>query len=252
MQILVKDLSFVYSNGKSKLQVLNNLSFNIKKGEFIAIVGPSGCGKTTLLNCLSGILKPTSGKILVDKKLPKPGYKTGFVFQDHLLLPWRTIIRNITFGLELKGIKKEEARNKAREVLELLNLSDFENYYAHQLSGGMKQRVNLARALICDPEILLLDEPFAHLDAQIRELMQQELLKIFNKTKKTFILVTHQIDEAIFLADKLIILSKRPGEIKEIINIDIKRPRSLKVKNEKEFLKIKNHVWNIIQDEIFI
>lgn len=243
MKIYINDLTVTYKNNNAMLTALKNLSLQIKESEFMSIIGPSGCGKTTLLNCLAGLLKPTSGEILIDdKKVKKPGEKTAMVFQDSLLLPWRNILKNVTYGLEVKKINTDKAKKQAKDALTLLNLNGFENYYPHELSGGMKQRVNLARALVCNPEILLLDEPFAHLDAQTRELMQYEVLNIFKKTRKTFIFVTHNIDEAIFLGQRLVILTKRPGEIKEIIEINKKhKPQT-----------IRNHVWKLIKDEIQI
>lgn len=246
----VENLSFDYHNSKKlRTKALDKISFIVKKGEFITIVGPSGCGKTTLLYCLGGLLKPTKGEILIqNKKITKPGKDRSVVFQDSLLLPWRTVSKNIAFGIEMQKLPKEEIVARVNRFIELTRLEGFENHYPHQLSGGMKQRVNLARALAFDPEILLLDEPFSHLDAQSRELMQKELLDIYEKTGKTFILVTHHIDEAIFLADKVIVLGKRPGWVKKIIKIDFLRPRKLTLKNTPSFLKEKKQIWNLLFD----
>ncbi|MFA5932446.1 MAG: ABC transporter ATP-binding protein [Microgenomates group bacterium] len=243
--ISFENMSLTYFNPIKNLstEALRNISLKVYQGEFVTIVGPSGCGKTSLLYCLGGLINPTKGNLTVKGK-------TAVVFQDSLLLPWRTVLGNVVYGLEIQKIKKSEVQSKARQVIKLVGLSDFENYHPYELSGGMKQRVNLARALCTEPEVLLLDEPFAHLDAQTRELMQQELINISQKNKKTFIFVTHQIDEAIFLADKIIVLSKKPGTIKEIIKVNLPKPRTLNLKNTAKFAKIKKHVWRLISNEV--
>lgn len=249
------NLSFTYFNPLKNLstQALKNISLTVKKGEFVTIVGPSGCGKTSLLYCLGGLIKPTGGKIMLSgKKVTGPSKEKAIVFQDPLLLPWRTVLGNALYGLEMQKLSKQEAVKKARKYLQLVGLNEFENFHPNELSGGMKQRVNLARALCLEPEVLLLDEPFSHLDAQTREFMQQELLNIYQKTKSTFIFVTHEIDEAIFLADRVIVLSKRPGAVKAIIKVNLPRPRNLNLKTRFEFAKIKKKIWQLIADEINI
>jgi ABC-type nitrate/sulfonate/bicarbonate transport system ATPase subunit len=219
--------------------------------EFISLVGPSGCGKTTFLRILDGLIPHDDGEILLDgKTVIKPGPDKGFVFQESSLLPWRTVIDNVILGLELQGVGNREARKKAERYIALVGLAGFEQHYPHELSGGMQQRVNLARALIVDPQVLLMDEPFASLDAQTREIMQAELLKMWNHTKKTVIFVTHQIEEAIYLSDRVVVFSARPARIREIVKVDIPRPRSLNVKRSKEFLDLADHVWGIIQEEV--
>jgi len=252
MKVDIKNFSFSYGTRNSSLPVLDDISLTVKKGEFVCILGPSGCGKTTLLNCLLGFEKTQDGKILIDGKPIKMGQKALMVFQDALLLPWRNVLKNLTFGLEIQKVNKKLARKKAKKVLKLLNLSEFEEYYPHELSGGMKQRVNFGRALVCDPEIVLLDEPFAHLDGQTREMLQKEIHNVCIKTKKTYIFVTHEIDEALYLADRVVILHKRPGKIKKIIKVDFKKPRPLSVKYTKNFLKLKKEVWETIKNEIYI
>ncbi len=252
--IEIKDLSFSYLNSKKEqTNALDNVNFNITKGEFLAIVGPSGCGKTTLLNCLDGLLQPSSGKILINgEKVVEPGFDRAYIFQDPLLLPWRTVLGNIKFGGQMQRLKKETLDKKSRELVRAMHLRGFEYHYPHQLSGGMKQRVNIARALCVSPQILLLDEPFSNLDAQIREIMQQELLNIYDENKKTFIFITHSIDEAIFLADKIIVLTRHPGTVKKIINVKFKRPRDISIKDSKEFIFIRREIAKIIKDEIHV
>lgn len=211
MKISIQNLTYTYPNG---LTALKNLSLEVKQGEFLAILGPSGCGKTTLLNCISGLFKPTFGQILIDgEPIKKAGEKTAMVFQDSLLLPWRNVLQNITLGMEIKRYKKTDSLVWAKKLISMVGLDGFEDSYPHQLSGGMKQRVNLARALSVKPEILLLDEPFSHLDPKMRKTLQLELLKIYKETRATFILVTHQEEEAKFLAEKVALLSGRPGRI---------------------------------------
>lgn len=247
--ISFKNISLTYFNSSKNqpTQALSDISFEIKQGEFITIIGPSGCGKTTLLNCLAGLIQPQTGEILIDNKPIKAlGQKTAMVFQDPLLLPWRTVLGNIIYGLEINGVSQDIAQKKAKNILITLGLSEFEKYYPHQLSGGMRQRVNLGRALICNPDILLLDEPLSHLDNQTREQLQLEILRLHQLTKKTFIFVTHMVEEAVFLADKLIILNKRPGNLKKILNIDLKNPRTLKTKESQAFLNLKQNVNNIL------
>jgi NitT/TauT family transport system ATP-binding protein len=234
-----------------RLLALNNVNLRVEEGEFLSIVGPSGCGKTTFLNIVDGLLQPTRGQIFLDgKPVNKPGNDRGMVFQGGALMPWRTVERNIIYGLECRSWGKKEALEVAKRFIEMVGLVGFENHYPHELSGGMRQRVNLARALAIDPEILLMDEPFASLDAQTREVMQAELLTIRAKAKKTVLFVTHQINEAIFLSDRVIVFSSRPGYVKEEIKIELPRPRHLTVKTEKQFLDYEKYIWNIIEAEV--
>ena len=242
----LKDLSFAYAN----LSVLHDVSFAIDEGEFVSIVGPSGCGKSTLLSIVDGLNPATSGKVILDgKEVREPGYDRALVFQEPSLLPWRTVIANVTFGLECQNIPKKDAREKARSLISLVGLDGFAEAFPYQLSGGMQQRVNLARALAVDPEILLMDEPFAALDAQTRELMQVELLGVWQRTGKTVLFVTHQIDEAIYLSDRVIVFSGRPGRVADIIVPKLSRPRDLSVKHTPEFLTSVNRIWALIQGD---
>ena len=223
MALRVEDIVKYYGN----LKVLDGVSFDVNDGEFVCIIGKSGCGKTTLLKIIAGLEKPDRGKVKFNGKI-------GFVFQDDRLLPWKTALKNVSFGLELRGIRDY---NKARKLLELVGLKGFEDYYPKQLSIGMRQRVAFARALAIDPDVLLMDEPFANLDAQTREEMQEELLRIVKG--KTVIFVTHSIDEAVYLADKIIVLSQRPARVIKEINVDLKKPRD---RNSEEFIEVKRIV----------
>ena len=252
-KLIVRNLrkSFRTQRSEESVQVFEGISFEVYPSEFISLVGPSGCGKTTFLRILDGLIPHDDGEILLDgKTVIKPGPDKGFVFQEASLLPWRTVMDNVILGLELQGIGGSAARKKAQSYIALVGLAGFEHHYPHELSGGMQQRVNLARALIVDPKVLLMEEPFASLDAQTREIMQAELLKMWNQTKKTVIFVTHQIEEAIFLSDRVVVFSARPARIREIVKVGIPRPRSLSVKRNKEFLDLADHVWDIIQEEV--
>jgi len=235
-----------------RLLALENVNLSVEEGEFVTIVGPSGCGKTTFINIADGLLKPTGGKILLDgTEVKGPGNDRAMVFQDACLLPWRTVIKNVMFGLECRGLGNGAAeRERAMKFINLVGLSGFEDHYPHELSGGMQQRCNLARALTVDPEVLIMDEPFASLDAQTREIMQLELLRIWNEAKKTVLFITHQINEAIYLADRVIIFAARPGKVKDVLKIDIPRPRNLAVKRSKQFLEYEDRLWTQIEEEV--
>jgi len=235
----------------SRLLALDNINLQVEDGEFVSIVGPSGCGKTTFINLCDGLLKPTAGKITIDgATVTGPGNDRGMVFQDSCLMPWRTVFKNVMFGLECQGLDNAQGQENARKFINLVGLQGFENHYSHELSGGMQQRCNLARALTVDPKILIMDEPFAALDAQTREIMQLELLRIWNEAKKTILFITHQINEAIYLADRVIVFGSRPGKVKETIKIDIPRPRKLAVKRESKFMEYEDHLWTLIEEEV--
>jgi NitT/TauT family transport system ATP-binding protein len=233
------------------LEVLRNIGFQIENHEFLAIVEPSGCGKTTLLRMIAGIERFDAGKITIDgRNLVGPGPDRGFVFQQDSLFPWRTIWQNAIFGLEINGQLNRGTRAQTKELLELVGLSGFEQYYPSQISGGMRQRVNLARALALDPEVLIMDEPFSALDAQTREVMQLELLRIWQQGRKTVLFITHQIDEAVFLADRIVVLGRRPGWVKETIDVVLSRPRELAIKRKPEFASYVERVWNLIENDV--
>jgi NitT/TauT family transport system ATP-binding protein len=252
VKLRAEDVSLTYQNARTKecTWALDRINLDIRDGEFVSVVGPSGCGKTTFLNVVDGLIKPTLGRIMIDgKQVSGPDYTRAVVFQSDCLLPWRTVLANIGYGLELRGLPKAQVRERARAHVELVGLTGFESRYPHELSGGMRQRVNLARALACDPVVLLLDEPFAALDAQTREFMQYELLNIWAKSKKTALFVTHQINEAVFLSDRVIVLSARPGRVKADIRIDIPRPRKLAAKRDPRFLEYEDHIWALIEED---
>ena len=234
-----------------RLLALDNINLQVEDGEFVTIVGPSGCGKTTFINLADGLLKPTAGQILIDgKRVTGPGTDRGMVFQDSCLMPWRTVMKNVIFGLECQGLDNGEGQARARQFIKLVGLEGFEDHYPHELSGGMQQRCNLARALTVDPKILIMDEPFAALDAQTREIMQMELLRIWRQSGKTVLFITHQISEAIYLADRVIVFGARPGRVKQTIKINIPRPRDLSVKRDKVFLEYEDQLWNLIEEEV--
>src|SRR3984885_4045527 len=219
------------------LEALVDINLAAERGEFISVVGPSGCGKTTFLRIVAGLERASSGEVLLDgRSVKEPGSDRGFVFQNDSLLPWRTVLANAIIGREVAGSIGPADRKRTMELLKLVGLEGFEHYHPRQLSGGMRQRVNLARALAIDPEILLMDEPFAALDAQTREIMQTELLRIWERGRKTVLFVTHQIDEAGFLSDRVLVLARRPGRLQEDVEIKLPRHRALDIKRKPEFI----------------
>jgi NitT/TauT family transport system ATP-binding protein len=217
----------------------------------MAVVGPSGCGKTSLMNIVAGLLPYDEGTVSIDgKKVNGPGTDRAVVFQHASLLPWRSIMGNVRYGMEMqKRFDEATMQQRADHFLKLVGLSGFEKHYPGELSGGMQQRVNLARALAADPVVLLMDEPFAALDAQTREFMQSELLKIWAKAKKTVVFITHQINEAVFLADRVAVLSSRPGRLKKIFDVPFDRPRTLALKRDPRFLDMEDEIWKLIEEE---
>ncbi len=250
VKLSIKDLVIGYLDKQSghTMVAVDKVTLDIREGEFVTIVGLSGCGKSTFLNAIAGLVKHQHGEIRVnDRIVTGPGMDRAVVFQKASLLPWRKVGRNITYGLELSGMKQAAAREKAGYYVNLVRLNGFEDHYPHQLSGGMQQRVNLARALACDPEVLLLDEPFAALDAITRELMQNELLELCEKVGKTVLMVTHQIDEAVLLSDRVIIFSSRPAYVLADIRIPIERPRKSLIKDSEEFRGFMNEIWRVIE-----
>ena len=226
-------------------------TLDVREGEVVSIVGPSGCGKTTFLNAVDGLLPISSGSLAIDgRPVTGPGRDRAMVFQQPSLLPWRSVLGNVMYGMELeRQLSRREMRERAREHIKLVGLEGFEDSYPLELSGGMQQRVNLARALATDPVMLLLDEPFASLDAQTREFMQLELLRIWRRTRKTAIFITHDIKEAIYLADRVVVFTARPGRVKEQIDVDLPRPRELRIKRDPRFLAYEDRVWNLIEEE---
>ena len=241
---------FAVRGSNDTFTALDDVSIDLAAGEFLVLVGPSGCGKSTLLDLLGGLSEPTSGRILLDgRPISGPGLDRGIVFQQYALLPWRTARANIEFGLEAKGLPKKQRRALADDYLDLVGLAGFGDRYPHELSGGMKQRVAIARSLAFDPEVLLMDEPFAALDAQTRESLQDELLRIWKETGKTILFITHGIDEAIYLGQRVAVLTSRPGRIKTIVDIDIDRNVD-DVRSGEAFRHYRHEIWSLLHSEV--
>jgi NitT/TauT family transport system ATP-binding protein len=241
---------YVERDGRQVL-ALTDVSLDVTDGEFVAIVGPSGCGKTTLLNIVAGLLPCDLGTVAIDgRPISGPGVDRAVVFQHASLLPWRTVSGNIRYGMELqKRFDQGTMRERTARFIELVGLAGFDRHYPSELSGGMQQRVNLARALAADPVVLLMDEPFAALDAQTREHMQAELLKIWTAARKTVLFITHQINEAVYLADRVAVMSGRPGRIKGVFAIPFERPRPLGLKRDARFLQIEDAIWQMVEEQ---
>ncbi|HVP96698.1 ABC transporter ATP-binding protein [Methanoregula sp.] len=248
MTLEIKNVSRTFvSEDNQTMEALSDISLSVGNEEFICILGPSGCGKTTLLRIIAGLESASSGSVILDRAvITCPSPKMAMIFQEYSLYPWRTVEENVTLGMELRGIKKTERIAAAEKYLDLVGLEGFEKRHPHELSGGMRQRVAVARALAIEPSILLMDEPFGALDAQTRNRMQHELLRIWEKTKKTILFVTHSVDEAVFLADRIVVLTHRPGRIKEIVTISHARPRN---RTGEEFGQIRRHLLDMIREE---
>jgi NitT/TauT family transport system ATP-binding protein len=242
----------VFTARGSTVTALDDITFDVRAGEFLVLVGPSGCGKSTLLDLLGGLTTPTSGRILVDgRPVTGPGLDRGVVFQQYALLPWRTAQGNIEFGLEAKGVPRRDRAAQAREYLHLVGLAGFHDRYPHELSGGMKQRVAIARSLAFDPEVLLMDEPFAALDAQTRDSLQDELLRIWQETGKTIVFITHGIEEAVYLGQRVAVMTSRPGRIKEIVDVGITaRAETEDLRSDPEFTRYRHQIWSLLRDEV--
>ncbi|WP_321420360.1 ABC transporter ATP-binding protein [uncultured Methanomethylovorans sp.] len=247
-KVEIKNITRAFrKEGSSETLALDNVSMDINDKEFICFVGPSGCGKTTLLRIIAGLDAPDSGEIILDGvKVSIPDSKRGMVFQEYSLFPWRTVTENITFGPEMKGVPRKQAIKETEKYLELVNLTQFKDSFPYELSGGMRQRVAIARALANEPEVLLMDEPFGALDAQTRNSLQHQLLDIWNKKHITILFVTHSVDEAVFLADRIVVMTARPGKIKEIIKVDITRPR---IRTSPEANKLRTSVLKLLSEE---
>jgi NitT/TauT family transport system ATP-binding protein len=231
---------------------LDDIDLTVPAGEFLTLVGPSGCGKSTLLDLLGGLTTPTRGEILLDgRPITGPGLDRGVVFQQYALLPWRTAQSNVEFGLEAQGIGRRARAARAREVLNLVGLTGFEKHYPHELSGGMKQRVAIARSLAYEPSVLLMDEPFAALDAQTRESLQNELLSIWQRTRTTVVFITHGIDEAVYLGQRVAVMTSQPGRIKQVVDIPITdRSGDHDVRSDPEFVHYRHEIWALLHDEV--
>lgn len=262
VKVKIQSVKKIYNSSKGDVVALNGVSLDIKENEFVSVVGPSGCGKSTLLNIVAGLFPPTSGTITVNDKIVEgTSVERGVVFQQYALFPWLTVRKNIEFGLkinalpdpslngELRKLTKIEIKERAEKYIKLVQLEDFADSFPKELSGGMKQRVAIARAYAVNPEILLLDEPFGALDAQTRTQLQSELIQTWEKERKTCLFITHDIDEAIILSERIVIMSARPGRIKEIVEVNIPHPRDQKTKMSDEFLKLKNYIWGLVYEE---
>ena len=245
----IDGITKIYLQGNNGLPVLENFSLQVKDLEFLVLLGPSGCGKSTLLRIINGIETSDGGRILIDGQdvTGTTGNGRGMVFQSFELFPWRTVLDNVAFGLEVAGVEKQQRLAQARECVNLVGLSAFENAYPHQLSGGMQQRVGIARALAIKPSILLMDEPYGALDVQTRDLLQDELLNIWERERKTVVFLNQSIEEALYLADRIVVMSPRPGRIAQMIDVPFARPRRDEIKTDPEFLKLRRHIWESLK-----
>jgi NitT/TauT family transport system ATP-binding protein len=243
-------LNKVYPTRNGSVLALRDVSFAAQTHEFVCIVGPSGCGKTTLLKIIAGLIPPSSGEItfLADGSSSSP--RTALVFQDHGLFPWMSVLDNVAFGLEMRGCPKKERQERARAFVEKVGLGTFTHNYPHELSVGMRQRVGIARAFVTDSDILLMDEPFGSLDAQTKQVLAEELLRIWKENQKLVVYVTHDIEEAVWLGDRVLVMSGRPSSIREEIIIPLARPRDLASRDRPEVLEIKRHIWEMLEDEV--
>lgn len=250
IKVQIDNVKKIFDSRSGQVTALNGINLEIMENEFITVVGPSGCGKSTLLNIIAGLMEPTSGKAYCDGvEISGTGTDRGVVFQQYALFPWLTVKGNVEFGLKIQGKNSKEAEEIAMKYIKMVQLEDFVNHYPKELSGGMKQRVAIARAYAVNPSVLLMDEPFGALDAQTRTQLQEELLETWEKEKKTCFFITHDVDEAIILGQKVLIMSARPGRIKEIVDINIPYPRNQATKMSPEFLEVKNYIWDKVYKE---
>ena len=228
------------------------LNLEVAPNETLCIVGPSGCGKTTLLRCLAGLIAPTEGRVFLDEQpVVQPHPSVVMVFQHFGLFPWKTVFDNVAYGLKLRGVPRSRWEERVRPYLELVGLAGFERMYPYQLSGGMQQRAGLARALVVNPDVLLMDEPFGALDAQTRELLQEELVRIMERERKTMIFITHSIDEAIVLGDRIVVMSARPGRVREVLEVGLGRPRNVQAaRGSERYAELRQHIWDELRPEV--
>jgi NitT/TauT family transport system ATP-binding protein len=249
MGFICHDVGLVYPTRDGELSALERVSFDQKDEEFLCIVGPSGCGKSTLLKIIAGLLSPTSGKIVFRRASEKGRPLNSLVFQEHGVFPWMSVLDNAAIGLEMQGVPKEERHRRAKAFLQPYGLGQFASRYSHELSVGMRQRVAIARAFLTDPYMLLMDEPFGSLDAMTKLVLQKELLRIWEEHKKLVVYVTHDIDEAVLLGDRVLIMTGRPGRIREEFAIPLPRPRQLQDRDRPEITRIKERIWTILEEE---
>lgn len=250
IKLRIENVKKSYQGRTGEVIALNGVNLDIKENEFVTVVGPSGCGKSTLLNIIAGLLEPTSGRVVCNGvEVKGTGPDRGVVFQQYALFPWLTVIKNVMFGLNMKGISGKEAEEIAMKYIKMVDLEKFRDHYPKELSGGMKQRVAIARAYAANPEVLLMDEPFGALDAQTRTQLQQELLDTWEREVKTCFFITHDVDEALILGQRVVIMSARPGRIKTIVDVDIPYPRDQETKMSPRFLELKNLIWSQVYQE---
>ncbi|MGA2945143.1 MAG: ABC transporter ATP-binding protein [Xanthobacteraceae bacterium] len=238
-------------NDVVSIPALDGVSLAVGQGDFVSVIGPSGCGKSTLLRIIDGLIQPDQGRVLVDGRVvDRPGPDRAVVFQYFGLYPWRSVLRNVEFGLELRGMPQQQRREIALSNIALVGLRGFENHFPHELSGGMRQRVGFARALALNPDIILMDEPFSSVDEQTRELLQEQLLDVWRETRKTVLFITHSIDEAVYMANRVVVMAARPGRVVEDINVDLPRPRTGDVRTLPRFGEIRAHAWDLLKQSI--
>jgi NitT/TauT family transport system ATP-binding protein len=249
-RIEITDLGIVFGRDDRRVEAVRRFTLMTTPGEFVALLGPSGCGKTSVLNAVAGFVPPTVGRVVVDgEPVTKPGADRGMVFQQHSLFPWKTVLANVEFGLKMRGIGPAERSAQARSYLNLVGLTGFERAYPGELSGGMQQRVGIARVLVNRPRVMLMDEPFGAVDAQTRLAMQELLLGVWREVKTTVLFVTHDIDEAIFLADRVAVMTARPGQLRDLISVKLGRPRPAEVITTPEFMALKARVLAQVREE---
>ena len=249
MKVVVTDVTVAFESHGHAVVALDRISLQVATGEFVCLVGPSGSGKSTLLRVVAGLLPQTSGEVRIEASRPGTPL-TAMVFQEHALLPWRTVLANVAFGLENRGVARAERERRTREMLALVGLTTFAHHYPHQLSGGMKQRVGIARALANDPEVLLMDEPFAALDAQTRTIMQEELLRIWASLGTTVIYVTHSLEEALLLGDRVVLMTARPGRVSQVFPVELGRPRGLEIRGSQAYGMLLEKIWAHLREEV--
>ena len=250
MEFECRQLRKLFQTRNGPISALEDINFHVRDKEFVCIVGPSGCGKTTLLKLIAGLLKSTSGQIIFVGASTNSQPQSALVFQEHGLFPWMTVLDNVAFGLEMHGVGREERHLHAMAFIGKVGLASFKDNYPHELSVGMRQRVGIARAFVSDSQILLMDEPFGSLDAQTKLILQEELLKIWRENQKCVVYITHDIEEALFLGDRVLVMTARPGHIREEIHIPFTRPRDLSIKERPDFTKMKGHIWKILEEEV--
>jgi NitT/TauT family transport system ATP-binding protein len=248
--LICQSIGKSYPTHKGTVAALVNVNFTVAVEEFVCIVGPSGCGKSTLLKILAGLIPPTTGQLIFDEAAPANRPRNALVFQEHGLFPWMTVLDNVAFGLEMQGVKRQERRERAQQFLTQVGLASFAKNYPHELSVGMRQRAAIARAFLADPQVLLMDEPFSALDAQSKLVLQEELLRIWKDHQKTVVYVTHDIEEAVLLGDRVLVMSGHPGRIQEDIRIPLDRPRDPRDREHPDVRKITWHIWKAIEEEV--